>query len=204
MSTRSLVRWGGLVAVATAALLLGGAVVRYAGGAFAGQGMIFTALVIAMFGWTALYAVQAGRTGWLGLAGYVLMALSVPFTAPVAFGLMATFAGLQEAHALVMFAWGPVPILHLAVLCWTLGTVLFGTATMRAGVFSRWAGLMLAIGGALYIVAEYVPAMVALWPISSAATSVAIGWMGISLLSSPNAAIEGADRAMPLRQSRAA
>lgn len=41
-------------------------------------------------------------------------------------------------------------------LGYMLGYILFGVATMRAGVLPRWAGLMLILGSVLFLISEAV------------------------------------------------
>jgi hypothetical protein len=42
----------------------------------------------------------------------------------------------------------------LVVLGFSLGYILFGVATMRAGVLPRWSGLLLIVGVSLFMISE--------------------------------------------------
>ncbi len=44
----------------------------------------------------------------------------------------------------------------LAGLAFFVGLILFGIATMRAGVFSPWAGLILVVGDVVFAMADFV------------------------------------------------
>jgi hypothetical protein len=48
----------------------------------------------------------------------------------------------------------PAFIVAMLVLGYILGYILFGVASMRAGVLPRWAGLMLIIGSSFFLISE--------------------------------------------------
>jgi hypothetical protein len=134
---------------------------------------------VLVFAFIGLYAVQAERAGKLGLTGFVLAITGRVLTAPVAFAWLATFGGLEEAHALLMYAWGVIPILHLAILASDFGAALFGVATVRAGILPRWAGIALSVAAVLDIVAEYTDPMLAgAYPLIVATFGAALVGMG--------------------------
>jgi hypothetical protein len=62
--------------------------------------------------------------------------------------------------------------LGVAVLCFIVGWVLFGVATLRAGIYPRAAAAVL-IAGTLILILPL--------PLSSAVFAVAIAWMGYFL-----------------------
>ncbi len=81
----------------------------------------------------------------------------------------------------------PAYAILVIVLGFVLGYVLFGVATMRAGVLPRWSGLLLIIGSALFMISEALP-----WDDSLSHLIVTIGdvifgigfvWMGYALCS---------------------
>ena len=149
-----------------------------------------------LFGMAGLYARQAEKSGWLGLTGFALMSLwfgiVMPFSFMEAFILPRLATVLPEfvAGFLGMFTGVPSKV-ELGVLptLWNLsgpmfilGPLLFGIATLRAGVLPRWAGGLLAFGALLIPVGAMVPAEyqpeVALLTIALALT-----WLGYALFS---------------------
>lgn len=181
MSVQNQLRWGGLAAIAVASLMVLAAGLRGFGVApLAGQWAIFVYVILLFFAFTALYAAQASRIGRIGFAGYVLAILGLGLTEVIAFLILAGFAGLAAAHDVQMFAWSQVPILHLAVLANTLGGILFGAATIRAGIFPRWTGALLIAGEVANLLNEYlipVPALMIVPAVLMAAAFAGMGWI---------------------------
>jgi hypothetical protein len=184
MTAQTVMRLGGLTAIAAGVLMPVGITLRLNGQPFVGQSVLFVGLTVLVFGLIGLYAVQAERAGKLGLAGFSLAITGRVLTAPIAFAWLATFGGLKEAHALVMYAWGVIPILHVAILASDIGAALFGIATVRAAILPRWAGIALILAGLLDIVAEYTDPMLAIaYPLIVAtfgAALVGMGWHVVS------------------------
>lgn len=161
---------------------------------------IVHALAVAMsffglLGLTGLYARQMEETGWLGLAGYLLLSLwlvlLVPFTFTEVFILprlattaptfVESFLGLFNGHPGEMNLGAIKTLWDLDGVVYMLGGLLFGIATIRAGILSRWASGLLAVGTALAPVATLLPeenkAMVAV-PVG-----LALIWLGYALWS---------------------
>ncbi len=117
--------------------------------------------ILAMLGIAGLYARQVEKSGWLGLAGYLLFslfwALSVAFHFIESFiePMLATEApkfvtgilGMVAGHASETNL-GALPVVYMltGIVGYVLGGLLFGIATFRAGILSRWAGGLLALG----------------------------------------------------------
>jgi len=114
--------------------------------------------IFGLFGLTGLYARQAHAAGWLGLAGYLLLSLFYMLMLPFVFAeafllpLLATqaptfvegFLGIFNGRP-VQANLGAVPLLYLlaGLAGYLLGGLLFGVATLRAGILPRWgAGLL--------------------------------------------------------------
>ena len=151
--------------------------------------------IFGLLGIAGLYARQVEETGWLGLAGYLLLSLFYALTAPYTFveavilPLWASttpifvegFLGLFNGHA------GPMNLAVLAALyslsgiVYIFGGLLFGFATFRAGILPRWPAGLLAVGAALSPAAALLPqehkALVA------APVGVALAWLGYALWS---------------------
>jgi hypothetical protein len=158
--------------------------------------------VFGLFGLTGIYARQASAAGRLGLAGYVLFSLFFLLTLPVAFAeaailpLLASEAPLFVAGFLGIFNGRPVetslgalPALYgLAGFGgYVLGGMLFGIATVRAGVLPRWPAVLL-------VAAAVLPPLLS-WllphPLDRALAmpmGAALAWLGYALWSERRAA----------------
>ena len=148
-----------------------------------------------LLGMAGLYARQAVKTGWVGLAGYLL--LSLWLTLIMGFSFVEAFILPHLASAVPTFvqSWmgmlvGPAGPFDLGILptIWTStapmyigGGLLFGIATFRARILPRWAGALLALSVALTPVAALLPN--ASQPKIAVPFGVALAWLGFALLS---------------------
>jgi hypothetical protein len=180
---QSLKSWGGITSIASGLLLGVSVITRFSGYSLAAQAASFTAVLILVFALTALYTVQAVQGGRLAFSGYVLAVIGSILTEVVSFLWIATYSGLTEAHAIVMFSWGTFPILHVAVIGSFLGLLLFGIATARASVYPKWSGLIMAAGAVIYTLAEYFPMLYNLALPGVLAIGLSLIWMGWTLVS---------------------
>jgi hypothetical protein len=156
------------------------------------------ALAMSLFGllgMMGLYARQVKEAGWLGLAGFLLLSLWLMLILPFTFfevfflPLLATEAPTFAAGFLGIFT-GSASEINFGVLAalWPLSTVLlllgglvFGLATLRAGILSRWAAGLLAVGCVLSPAGALVPH--ALQLLVPAPIGVSLAWLGYSLWS---------------------
>jgi len=148
-----------------------------------------------MLGITGLYAKQVNKAGWLGLVGFLLLslfwALQTAFIFAEAFilpplataapqfveGILAVVSG-QPTNVNV----GAFPVLFaLAGIPYMLGGLLFGIATIRAGILSRWAAGLLAVASILTPLAALLPHE--LQRLAGIPVGLAIAWLGYSLWS---------------------
>lgn len=93
---------------------------------------------------------------WLGLVGFVLAFIGTAFAGAIQF-MVATVIPVVAAQATVIFPQvrrPPTFAVPLLAMGFGLGYVLFGIATIRAGVLPRWSGLLLSIGVLLFMFAE--------------------------------------------------
>jgi len=107
-------------------------------------------------GLIGLYARQVEETGWLGLVGFVLAFVGGAFASTTQY-VTSTVIPLIAAQAPALFdqAMTPPPFAPpVFVLGFVLGHVLFGLATMRAGVLPHWSGLLVIIGIVLFFLGE--------------------------------------------------
>jgi hypothetical protein len=148
-----------------------------------------------LLGMTGIYARQVKETGWLGLAGYLLLSLwlvlimGFTFTEVFILPVMATAApqfvegwmGVLNGSASTMNL-GPLStIWTLTAPLYMLGGLLFGLATIRAGILSRWAAGLLAIGTVLAPVAALLP--LDLQPKMAVPVGIALAGLGYALWS---------------------
>jgi len=118
--------------------------------------------LLAMLGIAGLYARQVEKSGWLGLAGYLLFsgfwAFSVAlhfieaFISPVVANVAPKFVegllGMVNGHATEINL-GALPTIYgllIGLGMYVIGGLLFGIVTFRARVLPRWAGGLLALG----------------------------------------------------------
>jgi hypothetical protein len=148
-----------------------------------------------LFGMAGLYARQAEKSGWLGLAGFLLfsiwLGLMLPFSFVEAFILprLATEAPAFVAGFLGMFT-GIASEIDLGILptlwnisgpMYILGPLLFGIATFRAGILPRWAAALLVLGSVLTPVGAVVPPEYQ--PKIMIPIGLALAWLGYALFS---------------------
>jgi hypothetical protein len=148
-----------------------------------------------LFGMAGLYARQAEKSGWLGLAGFLLfslwMTLVTGFSFVEAFILprLATESPAFVAGLLGMFSSIPSQVdLGILPTLWNisgpmyiLGPLLFGIATFRAGILPRWAGALLVLGAVLVPVGALVPPEYQ--PKIMIPVGLAMAWLGYALWS---------------------
>jgi hypothetical protein len=153
MSSVSLVRTGGgLASAAAGLLLLLGHILDVRGdpeyGTVLGGTLVLTPHVVLVFALVALWAAQSERSGLLGSLGMVLGVVGTTLVSGVVMVEIAGASGV-EVDA-VLGASFPSVLALLGGLAFLIGLVLFGVATMRAGVLPRWAGLLLIVGDAVF------------------------------------------------------
>lgn len=152
--------------------------------------------IFGLLGITGLYARQVEETGWLGLAGYLLLIIfyavqmCYSFMEPLVLPLLTTMTPIfvESVMGMANGAGGPMnlgafgTIYSLLSVVYLLGLLLFGIALFRAHILSRWAAGLLAFSGPLAIV------MVALLPdqlqrLAAMPMGFALAWLGYALFS---------------------
>lgn len=156
---------------------------------------IFATLLgfLGIFGLTGLYARQVEKSGWLGLAGFLLFSLWFGLVMPFCFIEAFILPRLVTTWPAFIAAWmgmltgapsevdlGILPTLwNISNPMYILGPLLFGIATFRAGVFPRWAGALLILGAVLPPVAAVVPPAVQMKILLP--YGIAMVWLGYTL-----------------------
>jgi hypothetical protein len=162
-----------------------------------------------LLGIAGIYARQVEEAGWLGLAGFLLFslwlvlvpgytffeALILPLLAigapTYAEGFLGIFTGSAggtnfETLATVWMLMGPMYI---------LGALLFGIATIRAGILSRWAAGLFGFGAVSSLAYALLPHD--LEPLAAVPVGVGLAWLGHALRSERR---EPASQPVPARQ----
>jgi hypothetical protein len=147
-------------------------------------------------GITGLYARQMKEAGWLGLAGFLVFIFgwvlqsAFVFTEAFIFPVLATTAPQFVAGSLGLASGassevnlGALPVLYgLGVGGgYMLGGLLFGLATLRAGILPRWAAGLMAITAVLTPLAALLPH--AIQRLAGMPMGFAVAWLGFALWS---------------------
>jgi hypothetical protein len=167
ITASKLIRWAGLTAMSSGILFIviqmihpldvlsSVTTAQWAIAHYVGVAMAFLGLL----GIAGIYARQVEAAGWLGLAGYLLLSLfyaltmAFQFTEAFISPLLVTTApkfvegllGIANGHPTEMNL-GALPAIYslTGFVGYVLGGLLFGIATLRAGILPRWAAGLLA------------------------------------------------------------
>jgi hypothetical protein len=212
----NLIRWTGLSAMGAGIIFAGIQPIHppdVLSSVTTGAWAIITPLKTAMclfflLGITGIYARQLKETGWLGLAGFLLLSFSwalnlafifaeafiLPLLATTAPTFVEGFLGIFSGHP-VETNLGALPALFaLTGVLYMLGGLVFGIATLRAGILPRWAAGLLAAAAALTPLAALVPHEIQRF--AGMPVGVAVAWLGYALWSERR---EPASEAVPAR-----
>jgi hypothetical protein len=93
-----------------------------------------------------LYLRQREASGVFGLIAYLVKSFGLALVVGFLFAQAVVLPGLEAAqrHAVLSGPTGLAAVVALAIE--TIGAILFGIATLRAGVFPKWAALLLMAG----------------------------------------------------------
>jgi vacuolar-type H+-ATPase subunit I/STV1 len=143
--------------------------------------LVLSAHLALVFALVALWSAQSESSGLLGSLG---MVLGVAGTALVSGVVLVKIAGAGGVEVESVLGVGlPSALALLGGLAFLIGLILFGAATMRAGVFPRRAGLLLIAGDVVFGAGSFAGSAATIFEILGAAiTCAAFVWLGLSLL----------------------
>jgi hypothetical protein len=146
-------------------------------------------------GITGIYARQAEKAGWLGLAGFVLLIVSwflqtgfvfaeifiLPVLATAAPQFIDSYLGVVNGSPGAMDIGALVPAYGVVGITYLLGGLVFGIATVRAGVLPRWPAILLAVTAVVTPAAALLPHAIQRY--AAVPMGIALIWLGYSLWS---------------------
>lgn len=211
VTTQGLIRWSGLAAVAAGLIFAGIQPVHPAdvvASVTTGMWTIIIALKFAMclfflVGLTGIFARQAEQAGWLGAVGFGLLVVSwflqtgfvfvelfvLPVVAPSLPGFVESFLGVVNGQPGTMDIGALVPTYGVLGICYLLGGLLFGIATVRAAVLPRWPAILFAFAAIITPAAALLPH--ALQRYAAVPMGIAMIWLGYSLWSERRRSSQG-------------
>lgn len=148
-----------------------------------------------LLGFTGLYARQVEETGWLGLAGFLMLSVTWVLQAAFIFAetfilpvlvvpspqFVESFLGIVNGFPGEMNI-GALPAVYgLAGLLYMLGGLLFGIATFRAAILPRWAAGLLAVAAVVTPAAALLPH--AIQRFAGIPVGIAVALLGYTLFS---------------------
>lgn len=160
MSSSNLIRLAGLAALISGVLAAIGDLLRLVvdvenpgSATTASYAIVFLLYLIStallLLGLVGFYTSQSQAAGIVGFVGFLVAFLgTVLLAGALWFELFITPALATEAPGLLEAELG-LPGFILMLLFGAVGWVLFGVATLRAGVYPRWAGVLLIVGGVI-------------------------------------------------------
>ena len=188
--TNIAIRWGGLLLIVGAALLVVASVMASYVPARTQQlpplanALVFPAAILLLLSLPAMYARQADAAGWLGLIGHALLQTGILlFVVVSAPPLLYSSFDLPIEPSLTGLLLG---------VALTLGLLMTAIATLRAAVFPRWAGVLLLVGTAGFFfgffIAESRPRLAGqvVGVIIESLLGLALAWIGFSMWRSPS------------------
>ena len=204
ITASSLIRWSGLAALVAGLIFAGIQPIHppdVLSSVTTGAWTIIISLKFAMcllflLGIAGIYARQVERAGWLGLAGFLLLSLCwwlqtgyvftdlfiLPVLANAAPQFVESFLGIVNPGSPVEMNIGALPAAYgLIGILYMLGGLLFGIATLRAGILPRWPAGLLAVAATLTPAAALLPH--AIQRLAAIPVGLALAWLGYALWS---------------------
>jgi hypothetical protein len=217
ITTPNLIRWSGLAAIAAGLIFAGIQPIHPADVVESVTtnlwtiiiGLKFVMCLFFLVGITGIYARQADKAGWLGFAGFALLVVSwwlltgfvfveffvLPVVATPLPGFVESALGVANGHSGAMDIGAFVPAYAVVGVCYLLGGVLFGIATVRAAVLPRWPAILLAVAAIITPAAALLPH--ALQRYAAVPMGIALIWLGYSLWSERRGKVAAAPAGRP-------
>lgn len=203
ITASKLIRWSGLSAMAAGIIFAGiqpihppDVIASVTTNAF----IIITSFkaimsLFGIFGIAGLYARQVEETGWMGLAGYLLLTIfyavqmCYSFAEPTILPLLVPVAPTFVTSVMQMASQSPTDmnlgafatVFSLLPIFYLLGLLLFGIAMFRARILSRWAAGLLALSGPIAVVLSLLGHP--LDRLAAVPMGIALAWLGFALFS---------------------
>ncbi len=187
--TNTAIRWSGPLLIVGAVLLVAALFIALSTPEITQQlpplanALMLSASILLLLSLPAMYARQADMAGQLGLIGHVLLQTGVLlFVVVSAPPLLYSSFDRPFENSLTAFLLG---------IALSLGLLLTAIATVRAGVFPRWAGILLLIGTAgfffSFFIAEWLPRLAGqvVGVITNIPLGLALAWIGFSMWKRP-------------------
>ena len=183
MSSSELIRWSGLAAVAGGVSLGIAELVAlsffgfdFSQTATTGTYAVYSLLimitgVLLPLGLVGLYVRQSEAAGPLGLGGFVVAFIGTVLVAGF-FWSSAFVAPILAVEAPQLLAVRSLPGFFRSFIVFGLGWLLFGVATLRAGIYPRAPAVLLIVGSVLIVIRL---------PLTSIVLDAAVAWMGYVL-----------------------
>ena len=201
ITASKLIRWSGLSAMAAGIIFAGiqpihppDVIASVTTNAF----IIITSFkaimsLFGIFGIAGLYARQVEETGWMGLAGYLLLTIfyavqmCYSFAEPTILPLLVPVAPTFVTSVMQMASQSPTDmnlgafatVFSLLPIFYLLGLLLFGIAMFRARILSRWAAGLLALSGPIAVVLSLLGHP--LDRLAAVPMGIALAWLGYAL-----------------------
>lgn len=207
MSSSNLIRWSGLAALLGGVLLVAFDVLNaiFFPGGHGGEMMATNAwiilqvvglvgLVLITLGLVGLYARQAEQAGSLGLVAFIVTFSGMMMLFGLLWGepFLGPMLAEEAPEVLELEPSGPlVAGFIVTLLLVALGWLLFGWASLRAGVLPRGAAVLLLVGALLFFVLTVLEL-----PLWTTVLGLAMAWMGVTLWSGGAERIPGPEVAM--------
>lgn len=154
----------------------------------------FVMCLLFLIGIAGIYARQVKEAGWLGLAGFLLLGLCwwlqtgyvftdlfiLPVLANEAPQFVESFLGIVNPGSPVEMNIGALPAAYgLIGISYMLGGLLFGIATLRAGILPRWPAGLLAVAATVTPAAALLPHEIQ--RLAAIPVGLALAWLGYAL-----------------------
>ena len=160
----------------------------------------FAMCLFFMIGIAGLYFRQMSKAGWLGLAGFVVFSLSwwlqtgyvfvdlfiLPPLASVSPDFVDSFLGIVNQHPGTLDIGAMGPAYGVLGLLYLLGGIVFGIATLRAGVLPRIPSVLLAVAALVTPAAALLPHEFQRY--AAIPMGLAFIWLGVALWTSKRSA----------------